>query len=117
MAITYLSGIAIGPKGEANVEFLVDSGSQYTLLPENIWREVGLVARRRQRFRLADGTFMERDFANCVVRFAEHGETPTPIVMGQAGDVAVLGAVTGATKVDDHTVKVMMPPPDVFFIV
>ena len=94
MGITYISGVAIGPKGEASVDLLVDSGSQYTLLPENVWREVGLVARRRQRFRLADGTFMERDIANCIVRFAEHGETPTPIVMGQAGDVAVLGAVT-----------------------
>lgn len=94
MGITDISGVAIGTRGEASVDFLVDSGPQHTLLPENVWREPGLVARRRQRFRLADGTYMERDIANCVVRFVEHGETPTPIVMGQAGDVALLGAVT-----------------------
>ena len=37
---------------------------------------------------------MEREISNCVVRLVELGETPTPVVLGEAGDVALLGAVT-----------------------
>lgn len=94
MGITYVAGTAEGPSGEAAVDFLVDSGAQYTLLPEGVWRQIGLAALRTQRFRLADGTEMVREIANCVVRLAELGETPTPIILGRAGDVALLGAVT-----------------------
>lgn len=94
MGITYVSGTVTGPDGTAPVDFLVDSGAQYTLLPEEIWRRIGLSPKRRQRFRLADGTEMSRDIANCVVNLAELGETPTPIILGQAEDVALLGAVT-----------------------
>ena len=43
---------------------------------------------------MADGTLMEREISNCVVRLVELGETPTPVVLGEAGDVALLGAVT-----------------------
>ncbi len=94
MGITYVSGTVTGPDGTMPVDFLVDSGAQYTLLPEGIWRKIGLDAKRRQRFRLADGTEMARDIGNCVVNLTELGETPTPIILGQAGDVALLGAVT-----------------------
>lgn len=94
MGITYVAGTAIGPAGEAHVRFLVDSGAQYTLLPGEVWQKIGLTPRRRQQFQLADGTVMERDIGNCAVRLDGLGETPTPIVMGQPGDVALLGAVT-----------------------
>src|SRR4026209_2602249 len=94
MGITYIGGAATGPSGEAAVEFLVDGGAQYTLVPEEIWAGIGLRALRGQRFRLADGTVMERQISNCVVRLDGLGETPTPIILGQTGDVALLGAVT-----------------------
>jgi len=94
MGVTFISGTVAGPSGEEGLDFLVDSGSQYTLLPEPVWQRIGLVATRRQRFRLADGTLMEREIGNCVIRLAELGETPTPVVLGQQNDVALLGAVT-----------------------
>lgn len=94
MGITYVSGTVTGPSGEEGLDFLVDSGSQYTLLPQETWHRIGLNPVRRQRFRLADGTVMERDISNCVVRLVELGETPTPVVLGEPGDVALLGAVT-----------------------
>ena len=49
---------------------------------------------REQRFRLADGTVVRRQIANCLVRLGELGHTPTPVVLGEPGDVALLGAVT-----------------------
>lgn len=94
MGVTYIAGTVVGPSGEEGLDFLVDSGSQYTLLPREAWRSIGLLPVRRQRFRLADGTLMEREISNCVVRLVELGETPTPVVLGEAGDVALLGAVT-----------------------
>ena len=94
MGITYVAGTVTGPAGEAAVDFLVDSGAQYTLLPAEVCSAVGVTPRRRQRFRLADGTEMHRDIGNCVIALASLGETPTPVIMGQPGDVALLGAVT-----------------------
>jgi clan AA aspartic protease len=94
VGITYVAGNVTGPNGSAAVDFLVDSGAQYTLLPEGTWRQIGLSPRRRQRFRLADGTEMSRDIGLATVSLTELGETPTPIILGQPGDVALLGAVT-----------------------
>ena len=94
MGITFIAATVLGPSGEEGLDFLVDSGSQYTLLPQDVWQRIGLVAVRRQRFRFADGTLMEREISNCVLRLVELGETPTPVVLGEAGDVALLGAVT-----------------------
>jgi clan AA aspartic protease len=76
------------------VDFLVDSGAQYTLLPREVWQEIGVKPRRQQRFRLADGTEMSRDIGVCDVALDGLGETPTPIILGNPGDVALLGAVT-----------------------
>ena len=94
MGITFIAATVLGPSGEEGLDFLVDSGSQYTLLPQDVWQRIGLVAVRRQRFRLADGTLMEREISNCILCLVELGETPTPVVLGEAGDVALLGAVT-----------------------
>ncbi len=94
MGITYVAGTVVGPSGEEGLDFLVDGGAQYTLLPEETWRKIGLTARRRQRFRLADGTLMEREIAKGTVRLEELEETPTPVILGRPGDVALLGAVT-----------------------
>ncbi len=94
MGITYVSGTVTGPSGSAAVDFLVDSGAQYTLLPEEVWRQIGLAGRRRQRFRLTDATEMTREIGLATVNLVELGETPTPIIFGQTGDVALLGAVT-----------------------
>jgi len=95
MGLTYVVGVAVGPQGaEAQVDFLVDSGAQYTQLPYDTWNAIGLVAMREQRFRLANGDVVRRQIANCLVRLGKLGETPTPVVLGEPGDVALLGAVT-----------------------
>ena len=43
MGIIYMEGVAKGPKDEeAEVSFLMDSGVSYSLLPESVWRPIGL---------------------------------------------------------------------------
>jgi aspartyl protease family protein len=94
MGITYVRGSVAGAGGErAEVEFLVDSGATYTLLPADVWRRVGLAPRRRMRFRLPDGTAMERNVSECLIELPQ-GSGHTPVILGEDGDQALLGTVT-----------------------
>jgi clan AA aspartic protease len=94
MGLTYVEGIAKGPNGkQATVEFLVDSGARYTLLPENVWKTIGLTPKRRLTFTLADGTHIERDVSEAYLTLPQ-GEGHTPVILGEPGDEALLGVVT-----------------------
>ena len=94
MGLTRIAGEVRGPAGVVkSVNFLVDSGATYTVLPEDVWQQIGLTARRRQRFVLADGTFMEREIGQAEISLPQ-GETATPVILGQPGDLPLLGAVT-----------------------
>ncbi len=94
MAITYIEGTVTGPTGESSkVEFLIDSGATYSLVPSEVWQALGLKAKRRMRFRLADGTPMDRDISECHIAIAGE-ESHTPVILGEPGDTALLGVVT-----------------------
>ncbi len=94
MGITYIQGKVSGPRGkEASVRFLVDSGASYSLLPETVWKRLGLKPTRKVSFTLADGTTTERSVSESFIRLPQ-GEGHTPVILGEAGDQALLGAVT-----------------------
>ncbi len=94
MGITYVEGEVIGPGGRrARVRFLVDSGATYTLLPEAVWKEIGLEPKRSHTFVLADGTTIERKVSECYIKLPQ-GEGHTPVILGEPGDEALLGVVT-----------------------
>lgn len=94
MGMTYVEGTVTGPTGKkSSAEFLVDSGAKYTLLPEPIWKAVELSPKRRMIFTLADGTHIERDVSEVHISLPQ-GEGHTPVILGQPGDEALLGAVT-----------------------
>ncbi|MCI0624272.1 MAG: aspartyl protease family protein [Acidobacteria bacterium] len=94
MGITYIDGIVKGrARKERKVRFLVDSGASYSLLPESDWKALKLKPSRRQAFSMADGTVIERDISECVVRLPQ-GEGHTPVILGETGDEALLGVVT-----------------------
>ena len=96
MGLTYLrarlrKSEARGPS--LDVRFLVDSGAIYSVLPEKDWRAMRLKPEREVEFTLADGTAITRGVSEC--RFEIRGEAATsPVVLGEAGDGALLGAVT-----------------------
>ena len=47
MGLTFVEGTVTGKKGKkATVEFLVDSGAIYSLLPEKDWKAIGLKPKR-----------------------------------------------------------------------
>ena len=94
MGLTYIEGQVRGRKKKtATVRFLVDSGAVYTLLPEKVWKAIGLAPKRTLTFTLADGTPVERGVSECFISLPQ-GEGHTPVILGEKDDEAFLGAVT-----------------------
>jgi clan AA aspartic protease len=94
MGITYVKGTVTGKRGKKQtLKFLVDSGAGYTLLPEKVWRKLGLKPKRTMDFVLADGTEIKRKVSECYIKLAQ-GEGHTPIVLGEGADEALLGVIT-----------------------
>lgn len=94
MGLTYIEGTVTGPTGlHAKVQFLVDSGATYTVLPLETWQTIGLAPERRVRCRLADGTALDRKVGECHIRVPQ-GARSTPVILGEEDDQALLGMVT-----------------------
>ncbi len=94
MGLTFIPGIVRGAKKKSvTVEFLVDSGAIYSLLPEKDWKAIGLKPKRKMSFTLADGTKVERSISECHISLPQ-GDGHTPVILGEPGDEPLLGAVT-----------------------
>ena len=77
----------------ADVEFLVDSGAVYSLVPGKILDELEIEPYREVSFSLADGTSIKRKVASAYFEFEGEGG-PAPVVYGENGDQPLLGATT-----------------------
>jgi len=75
------------------VKLLVDSGALYSVLPERVWKALGIKAEREVEFGLADATTITRGAGEA--RFVIHGVgAVSPVVLGGPKDEPLLGAVT-----------------------
>jgi len=91
--VIYLEGTVTGPtEKQATVNFFVDSGATYTLVPWKVWHEIGLEATDSVRCMLADGTEIERKVSECHIALPQ-GERSTPVLLGEEEDEALLGMV------------------------
>ena len=77
----------------AEVNFLVDSGAVYSLVPGEILDELGIEPHRTMTFSLVDGSKLERKVCSAYFEYAEEGG-PAPVVYGEEGDEPSLGATT-----------------------
>jgi len=94
MGISYIKAKVKGKKKTGiTVKFLIDSGATYTLLPEKVWKELGLKPKREVKIILADGTEITRKVSECYIELPQ-GDGHTPVILGEKGDEAVLGVVT-----------------------
>src|SRR6059036_1609110 len=95
MGITYVDAEVSTEAGGVSrtVRFLVDSGAGYSLLPEEVWRALGLQATRSLDFVLADGTVIQRNLSHCFFEFAGI-RAPSPVILGEGQDAALLGSIT-----------------------
>jgi predicted aspartyl protease len=76
-----------------DVEFLVDSGAKYSVLPRKVWRKLRLSGQRTMVFILADGSMVRRQISECLFRYADVS-VHSPVVLGHAKDFALLGVAT-----------------------
>lgn len=72
-------------------DVIVDTGSEYTWIHASVLDELGVLRRRKQRFRLADGSVIIRDLGYAIVH-AGGTEAPDIIVFAEESDEVLLGA-------------------------
>ena len=81
------------PDQRVEVEFLVDSGAVYTLVPEPVLRGLGIVPHSRREFILANGEVVARDIGSAAFEYrGQRGDSL--VIFGEEGDSALLGATT-----------------------
>ena len=92
------------------LEFIVDTGATLSVIPQEVAEELGVQPEEKRIFQLANGTHVARDIGS--VGFAYEGRrTVGSVVIGQRGDVPLLGAVVleGWGYVADPVQKTLRP--------
>ena len=78
---------------KAKVDFLIDSGAVYSLVPATVLRKLGIEPHRTVAFSLADGTTITRRVGAAYFELQGEGAAP-PVIFGEPGDEPLLGATT-----------------------
>jgi len=81
------------PDRREPVDFLVDSGAVYSFVPRPVLERLAIQAHSRQKFRLADGSTIERDRGDALF-FYRGARGAAPVIFGEPGDATLLGAVS-----------------------
>jgi clan AA aspartic protease len=96
MGLTYLN-IEVGNPADPDVtrtlEFLIDSGAIYSVVPRKILEELGIHPVARQEFRLASGGAITRDKGIALFRYADR-VGGADVIFGEKDDMQLLGAFT-----------------------
>jgi predicted aspartyl protease len=75
------------------IEFFVDSGAVYSLVPGDALVALGCQPYREQEFVLADGTKAPRRVGDAYFEYQGVG-APAPVIFGEPGDEPLLGLTT-----------------------
>jgi len=78
---------------KAAVNFLIDSGAVYSLVPAPLLKKLGIRPYRNVDFALADGTTITRQVGDAYFEFQGEGGA-APVIFGETGDEPLLGATT-----------------------
>jgi predicted aspartyl protease len=70
---------------------MVDTGSEYTWIPEEVLAELGVAPVRVDRFQTADGRILERRVGFAVI-YAGGRSAAAMVVFAQPGEILLLGA-------------------------
>ena len=94
MSIPFVYATIEGPEHDKKqVEFLVDSGATYSVIPNSVWRTLKLKPEETLTVSLADGRKLKRRSSRCRIEYrGRNGETP--VILGEENDEALLGALT-----------------------
>lgn len=80
------------PQKSRVLEFIVDTGATLSVIPQEVAEELGVEPEEKRIFQLANGTHVARDVGSAGFTYEGH-RTVGSVVIGQRGDVPLLGAV------------------------
>jgi clan AA aspartic protease len=83
----------VAPDRREAVDFLIDSGAVDSFVPRDVLERLGIQPHSRERFRLADGSTIERDRGDALFWYGTR-RGAAPVIFGEPGDATLLGAVT-----------------------
>jgi clan AA aspartic protease len=96
MGLTNLK-VAVGnpanPEVTEELEFLVDSGAIYSVIPKSVLRKLGIKPLTEEEFRLADGSLIKRQKGVAFFRYKDK-IGGADVIFGEKGDATLLGAFT-----------------------
>lgn len=81
------------PEVTERLEFLVDSGAIYSVVPTAILARLGIKPLATQDFRLADGTKISRKKGGAMFKYGDRIGV-ADVIFGEEGDFNLLGAFT-----------------------
>ena len=96
MGLTVLEievGNPANPKVTEKLEFLIDSGAIYSVVPAPILEKLGIQPLTEQEFRLANGEKIVRQKGIALFKYGER-VGGADVIFGQEGDHMLLGAFT-----------------------
>lgn len=96
MGLTVLElevGNPANPQVTEKVEFLIDSGTIYSLVPTPVLERLGIQPLATQEFRLADGSKIARKKGGALFRYGERVGV-ADVIFGEEGDSVLLGSFT-----------------------
>ena len=86
-------GNPAAPAVTTRLEFLVDSGAIYSVVPRAVLEAYGIVPLAEQEFRLADGSRIARQRGSAVFRLGDRVGV-ADVIFGEHGDSQLLGTFT-----------------------
>lgn len=96
MGLTVLEievGNPANPDVTEKLEFLIDSGAVYSVVPTPTLEKLGIRPLAEQTFRLADGSKIMRKKGGAVFKYGERIGV-ADVIFGEEGDHVLLGAFT-----------------------
>ena len=86
-------GNPANPEVTEKVDFLIDSGAIYSVVPTPVLEKLGIKPIAEEEFRLADGTKVVRKKGIALFRYGER-VGGADVIFGEEGDHKLLGAFT-----------------------
>ena len=96
MGLTYLQlqiANPAAPEQTDAVDFFIDSGAVYSVVPRPILEGLGITPVGRQDFRLANGARTQRETAGALFKYGDKVGVAA-VIFGEEGDSTLLGAHT-----------------------
>ncbi len=81
------------PETRIELEFLIDSGAIYSVVPLDVLRRLGIQPLTTQEFRLADGSTIRRRKGIALFKYGDR-IGGADVIFGEEGDALLLGAFT-----------------------